>query len=162
MDDVAKLLDFGLVRPAAAAAAQAAHLSGEGQILGTPLFMSPEQARGGRELDERSDIYSLGAVAYHLLTGRPPFNEGGAIAVIIAHTHDPVPPPSLIRAGIPEDLERVVLQCLAKDPADRFPDAGSLERALGQCASAGGWDQDQAARWWRGLGRAPALSAVVT
>jgi len=55
---VAKLLDFGLVRPAATA--RAAHLSGEGQILGTPLFMSPEQATGGRELDERSDIYSLG------------------------------------------------------------------------------------------------------
>ena len=159
MDDVAKLLDFGLVRPAAAT--HAAHLSGEGQILGTPLFMSPEQARGGRELDERSDIYSLGAVAYYLLTGRPPFNEGGGIGVMIAHAHDPVPPPSLIRAGIPEDLERVVLQCLAKDPADRFPDAGSLERALGECASAGDWDQEQAARWWRGVGRAPAMSTAV-
>jgi serine/threonine-protein kinase len=160
MDDVAKLLDFGLVRPAAAP--RAAGLSGEGQILGTPLFMSPEQARGGRELDARSDIYSLGAVAYHLLTGRPPFTEGGAIGVMIAHAHDPVPPPSRIRAGIHEDLERVVLQCLAKDPADRFPDAGSLERALAQCASAGDWDQERAARWWRSLGRAPALSVVAT
>ena len=75
MDDVAKLLDFGLVRPAATA--RAAHLSEEGQILGTPLFMSPEQATGGRELDERSDIYSLGAVAYYLLTGRPPFDGRG-------------------------------------------------------------------------------------
>src|SRR5207249_2684079 len=71
MDDVAKLLDFGLVRPAATA--RVPHLSREGVILGTPLFMSPEQATGGRELDERTDIYSLGAVAYFLLTGRPPF-----------------------------------------------------------------------------------------
>ena len=158
MDDVAKLLDFGLVLPAATAVAP--HLSEEGQILGTPLFMSPEQATGGRELDERSDIYSLGAVAYYLLTGRPPFDEGGGIGVMIAHARDPVVPPSRVRAGIPEDLERVVLRCLAKDPADRFPDAESLEQ-LGECACAGDWDQDRAARWWQGAGRASALTANV-
>ena len=62
MDDVAKLLDFGLVR--SATTVSAAHSSGEGQILGTPLFMSPEQAKGSLELDDRSDIYSLGAVAF--------------------------------------------------------------------------------------------------
>ena len=151
MDDVAKLLDFGLVRPAATA--PAADLSAEGQILGTPLFMSPEQATGDRELDERSDIYSLGAVAYHLLTGRPPFNGAGGMAVLIAHARDPVVPPSLILAGIPEDLEHVVLRCLAKDAADRFADAESLERALGECACSGDWDQDRAARWWRDAGR---------
>ena len=111
--------------------------------------MSPEQATGDRELDERSDIYSLGAVAYYLLTGRPPFDGEAAIGVMIAHARDPVVPPSLVRAGIPEDLERVVLRCLAKDPADRFPDAASLERALGACACSGDWDQDPAARWWR-------------
>ena len=160
MDDVAKLLDFGLVRPAATA--RAAHLSGEGQILGTPLFMSPEQARGGRELDERSDIYSLGAVAYYLLTGRPPFDGEGGIAVMIAHARDPVVPPSRVRAGIPEDLERVVLRCLAKDPAERFPDAESLERALGECDCAGEWDLMHAARWWRGAGRAMATPTIVT
>ena len=124
-------------------------MSGEGQIIGTPLFMSPEQARGDRALDARSDIYSLGAVAYYLLTGRPPFNEGGGIGVMIAHAHDPVVPPSLLRSGIPEDLERVVIRCLAKDPADRFADADSLERALGECACSGDWDQDCAAQWWR-------------
>src|SRR5205823_14248728 len=103
MTDYVKLLDSGMVRPAPAA--RAAHLSREDQILGTPLFMSPEQATGGRELDERSDIYSLGAVAYYLLTGRPPFDEGGGIGVLIAHARDPVVPPSLVRGGIPEDLE---------------------------------------------------------
>ena len=107
--------------------------------------MSPEQATGGRELDERSDIYSLGAVAYYLLTGRPPFDGESGIGVMIAHARDPVVPPSLVRAGIPEDLERVVLRCLAKDPAERFPDAESLERALGECACAADWDQDRAA-----------------
>ena len=132
MDDVAKLLDFGLVRPAAKV--RAAHVSAEGQILGTPLFMSPEQAKGNQELDERSDIYSLGAVAYHLLTGRPPFAGKDGIAVMIAHARDPVVPPSRTRPGIPSDLERVVLLCLAKDPAERYTDAASLERALGACA----------------------------
>ena len=159
MDDVAKLLDFGLVRPTATA--RAAHLSAEGQILGTPLFMSPEQATGGRELDERSDIYSLGAVAYYLLTGRPPFEGEGGIAVMIAHARDPVVPPSRVRPGIPEDLERVVLRCLAKDPAERFPDAESLERALGECACAGDWDQERAARWWRDADRPSPTPATV-
>jgi serine/threonine-protein kinase len=154
MDDVAKLLDFGLVRPSAAA--RAAHLSAEGQILGTPLFMSPEQARGGRELDERSDIYSLGAVAYYLLTGRPPFDGEGGIAVMIAHARDPVLPLSRIRSSIPEDLERVVLRCLAKDPAKRFSDAEALEQALGECACAGDWDRKRAARWWWDAGLTPA------
>ena len=151
MDDVAKLLDFGLVRPVATP--RAAHLSGEGQILGTPLFMSPEQATGGPVLDERSDIYSLGAVAYYLLTGRPPFDEGDGLRVLIAHARDTVVPPSLVRAGIPKDLESVVLRCLSKDPAERFPDAERLERALSKCACMGDWDQSHAARWWCERGR---------
>jgi serine/threonine-protein kinase len=142
MGDVAKLLDFGLVLPTASTLAP--HLSEEGQILGTPLFMSPEQAMGDRSLDERTDIYSLGAVAYYLLTGRPPFDTGGGLGVMIAHVHDPVAPPSLFRAGIPDDLERAVLRCLAKDPADRFPDAASLERALGECACSADWDEERA------------------
>jgi serine/threonine-protein kinase len=149
-DDVAKLLDFGLARPAAGPAAD---LSGEGRVVGTPLFMSPEQATGDRELDRRSDIYSLGAVAYHLLTGRPPFSGAGWMAVLVAHARDPVVPPSRIVPGIPEDLERVVLRCLAKDAAERYEDAEALERALGACACVGDWDPDRAARWWRDASR---------
>jgi eukaryotic-like serine/threonine-protein kinase len=145
MDDVAKLLDFGLVLPAASSSTP--DLSTEGQILGTPLFMSPEQAMGGHRLDERSDIYSLGAVAYYLLTGRPPFDMDSGLGAMIAHIHDPVVPPSLIHDGIPEDLEGVVLRCLAKDATDRFPDAASLEGARAECACAADWDQEHAARW---------------
>jgi serine/threonine-protein kinase len=159
MDDVAKLLDFGLVRTAETP--QAPALSEENQILGTPLFMSPEQAMGVRELDERSDIYSLGAVAYYLLTGRPPFDEGGAIAVLVAHARDRVVPPSEVRGGIPDDLERVVLRCLAKDAADRFEDAESLERALGECSCAGDWNQVEASRWWRDPRREQPAHATV-
>jgi serine/threonine-protein kinase len=147
--DVAKLLDFGLVL--SRAGPDSAHLSGEGRFLGTPLYMSPEQASGERELDGRSDIYSLGAVAYYLLTGRPPFDGQDGIAVMIAHARDPVVPPSRVRTDIPEDLDRVVLRCLAKDPAERYPDAEDLERALCQCACAGDWHRDRAARWWRAV-----------
>jgi serine/threonine-protein kinase len=158
MDDVAKLLDFGLVRPSTPD--RTADLSGEGRVLGTPLYMAPEQAARGRAVDERSDIYSVGAVAYYLLTGRPPFEGEDGLAVLIAHARDPVTPPSRLRPGIPDCLERVVMICLAKNPAERYPDAASLERALGACASAGNWDQELAARWWRDYGRAPAPQRV--
>jgi eukaryotic-like serine/threonine-protein kinase len=151
VDDVAKLLDFGLVRPVAKP--DVPQLSGEGQVLGTPQFMSPEQAQGGGELDGRSDIYALGAVAYYLLTGRPPFDGQDGIRLLIAHARDPVMPPSLVRDDIPVDLERIVLRCLAKDAADRFPDVGDLERALGECASTGEWDQERAVRWWQDVDR---------
>jgi tRNA A-37 threonylcarbamoyl transferase component Bud32 len=147
MDDVAKLLDFGLVRPMATTGES--QLSGESQVLGTPLFMSPEQATGVGELDGRSDIYSLGAVAYYLLTGRPPFDGEDGIRVLMAHARDPVVSPSLVRANIPRDLERVVLRCLTKAPTDRFPDSESLERALGGCVCMADWDLGRAARWWR-------------
>ena len=86
--DVAKLLDFGLVKPVAEIAS--ARLTQEGAISGTPLFMSPEQARGLGDVDARSDIYSLGAVAYALLTGRPPFERTSPMEVMIAHARDDV------------------------------------------------------------------------
>jgi tRNA A-37 threonylcarbamoyl transferase component Bud32 len=146
MDDVAKLLDFGLVRPGATIRESA--VSAEGQILGTPLYMSPEQAMGSRDLDSRTDIYSLGAVAYFLLTGRPPFNQSSGIAAMIAHARDPVEPPSRHRSGIPKDLETVILRCLAKSPADRFIDADELEQALGECECADSWDKRRASEWW--------------
>ena len=159
MDDVAKLLDFGLVLPRAGWTSP--HLTGEGQVLGTPLFMAPEQVMsGGPVVDERSDLYALGAVAYYLLTGRPPFEGGDGIGVMIAHARDPVVPPLQVRADVPEDLERVVLRCLAKDPSERFPDAESLDGAMGACACAGEWGQEHASRWWHEASRgAAALSS---
>jgi tRNA A-37 threonylcarbamoyl transferase component Bud32 len=146
MDDVAKLLDFGLVRPVATASSP--RTSDEWQILGTPLYMSPEQATSSRPLDGRSDIYSLGAVAYYLLTGRPPFDAETTIEAIIAHARDPVVPPSQIRDDVPADLDAVILRCLSKDPTERFPDAESLEIALGLCTCASSWDKARARQWW--------------
>ena len=90
--DVVKLLDFGLVKPKADE--EDMHLTTEGSIIGSPLFMSPEQAMGDIKPDARSDLYSLGAVAYYILTGRPPFEGDQPIKVIMAHVNQEVEPPS--------------------------------------------------------------------
>jgi serine/threonine-protein kinase len=144
--DVAKLLDFGLVQ-AGGPGRGGQKLTQEGAIAGTPAFMSPEQAAGKTDLDGRSDIYSLGAVAYFLLTGRPPFVRQTAVQTLAAHIDEPPAAPSR-EADVPADLEAVVLRCLEKDAAARFPDAESLERALAACGCAGRWTRERAAEWW--------------
>src|SRR5262249_4507404 len=119
----------------------------DGTVAGTPQFMSPEQA-SSKPLDARSDIYSLGAVGYFLVTGRPPFDDASPLSVLIAHARDPVQPPSQLRPDVPSDLEHVILRCLAKDPPDRFPDARSLDEALAACSVACAWTEVDARRWW--------------
>ena len=127
--DVAKLLDFGLVKPLMEK--EPIHLTAEGTITGSPLFMSPEQAlRRNQPGRTRSDIYSLGAVGYYLLTGHPPFEGDAPLKVIFAHAHDAVVPPANLRPDIPADLNGVILRCLEKNPADRFQTAVELGEAL--------------------------------
>jgi serine/threonine-protein kinase len=144
--DVVKLLDFGLAKPVADE--QAVQLTREGMIAGTPRYISPEQCTANGRVDARSDIYSLGALAYVLLAGRPPFNQASAVEVVIAHLHEQVPPVSRWVVSVPEDLEAIVLRCLAKQPQDRFPNVEQLDAALAACQSAGDWTQDQARAWW--------------
>ncbi len=146
LHDVVKLLDFGLVR--AATPARDGRLTATGVVLGTPDYMSPEQARGAELADGRSDLYSLGALAYFLLSARPPFRCPSQLDTLVAHLREPVPPLSAIRPEVPADLEAVVLRCLAKAPGERFPDAGSLDAALSHCACAGEWTEARAAAWW--------------
>jgi serine/threonine-protein kinase len=145
--DFVKLLDFGLVKPAAGSASSH-QLTQENVIAGSPLFMSPEQSIAGRVLDPRSDLYSLGAVAYFLLTGQPPFSADSAMESIVAHARDAARAPSELNGEVPRDLENVVLRCLAKDREARFRDAGELEQALAGCESAGRWNHERAAQWW--------------
>ena len=104
----------------------------EGLIAGTPAYMSPEQARSSADLDTRSDIYSLGALAYFLLTSRPPFVRETAVQTLAAHLTDAVSPPANLRADLPADLQEVVLRCLVKAPALRYQSAGEVERALAE------------------------------
>lgn len=154
--DVVKLLDFGLVKPAVGA--DSLQLTQEGMITGSPLYMSPEQAMEADEPDARSDIYSLGAVAYFMLTGRPPFEGNKPLQVLFAHAQNEVVRPSQHRAEVPGDLEKIVLRCLAKKPEDRFASVDQLARALAACDAADGWNAAAASSWWHAL-QAPRVTA---
>jgi serine/threonine-protein kinase len=155
--DVAKVLDFGLVKPTKDA--DAAALTADLTVSGTPLYMAPEQAMADRSLDARADIYALGAMMYHALTGQPPFQGESVFAVMMAHGRDPVVPPSEVRPGVPNDLEQIVLRCLAKKPADRYPGVKDLGNALASCHAAGEWDSLQADAWWGSHGAAVPVDA---
>ena len=116
------------MRSAGAAADE--KLTQEGAVFGTPAYLSPEQAGGQGEPDARSDVYSLGAVAYFLLTGRPPFAGRSGVKMLAAHLYETPAPPSAHRADVPADLDAVVLRCLAKPPAERFQSVDELDAAL--------------------------------
>jgi serine/threonine-protein kinase len=148
IDDVVKLLDFGLVRPLNVPGMSEAKLTMEGTLVGTPMYMSPEQAAGRSTLDVRGDLYSLGAVGYFLLTGQAPFCRTTVMELLVAHLRDPVPAMNELRPDIPSDVQDVILRCLEKDPAQRFPDAAELEQALAHCHCAASWTPADAARWW--------------
>src|SRR5262249_22693824 len=113
--DVAKLLDFGLVLPRGSDA-DGDKLTQDGAITGTPAYLSPEQAGGLEAADARSDIYSVGALGYFLLTGRPPFAGRPAVQMLAAHLYES---PAALPADVPADLAAVVMRCLAKSPAER-------------------------------------------
>jgi eukaryotic-like serine/threonine-protein kinase len=126
----ALLTDFGITRQIEAN--QSEHiqtLAGTGLPVGTPQYMAPEQLNGGR-VDQRADLYALGAVLYELLTGRPPHVADGPYAVAARVLHDQVVPPSNLNAAIWPELDAVVLRALARDPADRYANAASMHEAL--------------------------------
>lgn len=144
--DVVKVLDFGLVRETLTSLGEA-NLTQAGTFSGSPLYMCPEQAKSYDKLDARSDIYSLGAVAYHLVTGIPPFSGDSSWDIILAHSRDPVDPPSKVR-DLPADLEQVILKCLEKAPENRYQTAAELAAALEACDAFGKWTPDRAKKWW--------------
>ena len=119
--------DFGIARAVSEGAEQ--KLTGTGIAIGTPAFMSPEQSAGDRDIDGRTDLYSLGIVAYQMLCGDLPFNATSTPALLVKHLSER-PTPIDQRASVPPDLARAVMLCLEKNPADRFPDAKAFVRAL--------------------------------
>ena len=121
--DFAVLADFGIALAALPAAGE--RLTDPSAFLGTPEYMSPEQLLGDEAVDGRSDVYSLGCVAYEMLAGVPPFTGPTARAVLARHVNDPVPPLATVRSDVPEAVARAVERALGKYPADRFP--GALE-----------------------------------
>ena len=118
-------------------------------FLGTPAFSAPEMAAPERGIDGRADIYSLGCVAYWLLTGTLVFEGNTSMAVLVGHaTGTPVPPSGRTEQTVPSDLDQVVVRCLEKDPAGRPQSAQELETLLRECACEGEWTDVRAAAWW--------------
>jgi serine/threonine-protein kinase len=105
-------------------------LTATGIAIGTPTYMSPEQAAGDREIDGRSDLYALGIVAYQMLTGRPPFEASSTPAMLVKHLSERPAPIEQRRADVPRDLARVVMTLLEKDPAARFSSASMMVKVL--------------------------------
>ena len=131
------LVDFGIVKYLDGPA----HLTEAGFIVGTPLYMSPEQALGSQSVDARSDLYGMGAVLFQLLTGAPPFEGTDSQEIVGRHISEPVPSANLSRDGIPPWISGIVLRCMAKHPDDRFPTARAVLEAIraakGELRSAG-------------------------
>ena len=128
-DDTIKVMDFGIAK-----VASSVRLTSTGATLGTALYMSPEQIKGSRDVDERSDIYSLGVTFYEMLAGQAPF-EGGAdtdsdYLIKEAHVHQAPPDPRQFYPAIPQDVVQWLLRALAKDPAQRYGSAAEMREAL--------------------------------
>jgi eukaryotic-like serine/threonine-protein kinase len=133
----AVVADFGIARAVTVAGA-GGHLTQTGTIIGTPAYMSPEQATAGGELDGRSDEYSLACVVYEMLVGAPPFTGPTAQAIIARHSLDMVSPPSIVRATIPDAVEEAILRALSKVPADRYATTALFAEALNTPSAATG------------------------
>ena len=127
----AMVADFGIARAISLVATEGdLRLTSAGLALGTPIYMSPEQAAGHQQLDGRADIYSLGCVLYEMLAGEPPFTGPTPLAVMARHGQESPPPLREKRSGVPAQVEQVVIKSLHKLPADRFANATELAAAL--------------------------------
>ena len=147
-DDFVKVLDFGLVKHVEASSGRSM-LTLEGVTAGTPGFMAPEIAMGKPGVDGRADLYSLGCVAYYLLTGHPVFEGDTAVAVVLAHVQTVPPPPSTrTELPIPPALDRVILDCLEKEPGARPASAMELARRLDAAVIESRWTAEDAQVWW--------------
>ncbi len=120
--------DFGIAK--ALTEGGAGTLTGTGVVIGTPTYMSPEQAAGEREIDARSDIYSLGLVGYEMLVGEPPFHAATVPGILMKQISEPAPQIKALRPDCPDDLAYAIMRCLEKKPEDRWPTADALRRAL--------------------------------
>jgi len=153
--DVAKVVDFGLLK----------ELSGKGNvtsesIVGTPSYVAPEMVTDPGSVTPSVDLYALGAVGYYLASGRRVFEGKTALEVCIKHVTTEPTPLSTVAPGVPAELERVIMQCLRKQPSERFATAAALAESL-SAIEINDWSEDAAASWWA-TNRGSLLSAPST
>jgi serine/threonine protein kinase len=153
MHDFPKVVDFGLVKDLEHGGAVG--LTRADVVAGTPLYLAPEAITAPDKVNDRSDLYSLGAVGYFALTGRPVFEGRTLVEVCSHHLHTaPEPPSGRLGQPVPADLESLILDCLEKDPARRPAGAHEMCRRLQACAAFGAWTTEDARRWWEENGGA--------
>ena len=146
--DFVKVLDFGLAKRIQGDDTPA-ELTKTGVVFGTPRYLAPETVYGTAGVGPRADIYAFGAVAYWMLTGRPPFTADSAVALMIDHVKTvPTRPSEICEVPIPAELDDVVMKCLEKDPDDRFQSIADLEDALRAVPDLAPWTRVRAAKWW--------------
>ncbi len=179
--DFVKILDFGLVKCVAGdagpglptrespARAPGSGVAGEGTgdsssatrdgtMLGTPAYMAPEQVLG-RAADAQSDIYGLGGVLYFMLTGVAPFSGSSGSGVMMRKVQADPDPPSALVEGVPDDLDAVIVRCLARSASERFGGVGEVREALEACRAAGEWSERRAGEFWETVEDLPATAA---
>jgi serine/threonine-protein kinase len=148
--DFVKVLDFGIAKAAPDMMETGAPVLTRDNIFrGTPAYIAPEQALNGSHVDSRADIYATGCVAYFLLTGKPVFTADSPMAVVVQHAYtQPQPPSATTELPIPAALDRLILDCLAKNPADRPQSARALSQRLAEVDSLPPWSEERAREWW--------------
>jgi CHASE1-domain containing sensor protein/predicted Ser/Thr protein kinase len=159
--DFVKVMDFGLVKNVAGVAvADPVTETATASVIGTPLYLAPEAITNPHGVDGRADIYALGAVAYFLLVGDVVFRGQTVVDVCTQHLYaTPQSPSQRLGFFMPSGLEALVMRCLSKDPASRFPDAGALLEALSRLTDVEPWSEQQAREWWRARGKSTARAA---
>jgi tetratricopeptide (TPR) repeat protein len=156
----ALVCDFGIARALTGTGVGERRLTDSGTSVGTPLYMSPEQAAGDSDIDGRADLYALGCVCFEMLTGMPPFTGVNAQVVRMRHVAEPPPPIRTMRPTVPREIEEVVHRLMAKVPADRFPTAARLRDTLSTPTSEGSAVARARRRWWQ-LGALVGILALV-
>jgi serine/threonine-protein kinase len=147
--DFVKVLDFGLVKTAEESKRDDAKLTAQGVATGTPAYMAPEVALARPDLDGRLDIYSLGCVAYWLVTGKQVFEADTPMALALMHVKDePVPPSRRTEMEIGAEVEKLIMGCLEKEPSKRPQSAQDLLARLEACPVSDPWDSRRAGDWW--------------
>lgn len=161
LPDVIKVLDFGLVK--AMDEKKQAGMTAANSLTGTPLYISPEGINAPALVDARSDLYAVGAAAYFLLTGHPPFTSSSLVDLLRMHVMEaPVPPSQRLGRRVSPELETAILACLEKNPANRPQTARDVANLLRKCPEFGKWTTEEGDAWWGRFERGQLNSASTT